>query len=145
MAPISPNPHSVVDTAVPVEGGLTIATVGHGDLVVLTVRGSVDLLTVPQLAQAVEDSVAGRPAGLIIDLTYTEFLSSVGMSALVNAHDAIGPTGGRFAVVADGPSTARPIRLVGLDQTLTVYSTMEEALNGISEQSVGPQEGLATA
>lgn len=129
----------------PAEGGLTVAAVGHGDIVVLTVRGSVDLLTVPQLTQAVDDAVSALPAGLIIDLTHTEFLSSVGMSALINAHDAIVPTGGRFAVVADGPSTARPIRLVGLDQTLMVYPTMEDALAGITEQPAGPHEGRASA
>ncbi len=146
MAPISRKSNPIVDAAAPVENSLTIATVGHGDIVVLTVRGSVDLLTVAQLTQAVEESVAGRPAGLIIDLTYTEFLSSVGMAALVSAHDAIAPSGGRFAVVADGPSTARPIRLVGLDQTLTVYTTTDSALSGMSEHPVDPpHEGRTSA
>jgi hypothetical protein len=49
------------------------------------------------------------------------------MSALVTAYEAIAP-GGLFGVVADGPSTSRPIQLVGLDQTLTLYATLEQAI-----------------
>jgi anti-anti-sigma factor len=115
------------------DGSLTIATVSHGPVAALTVWGSIDLLTVAQLTEAVDEVVAGGPEGLIIDLTYTDFLSSVGMAALVNAHDAMLPAG-RFAVVAEGSSTARPIKLVGLDQTISLYATIENALQALTEE-----------
>ncbi|PHV67041.1 anti-anti-sigma factor [Williamsia muralis] len=124
----------VSDSAELAGGTLTIATVSHGSILALTVWGSIDLLTVPQLAEAVDEAVAGRPEGLIIDLTYTDFLSSVGMAALVNAHDAVLPSGGRFGVVAEGSSTARPIKLVGLDQTISLYATIEDALQALTEE-----------
>jgi anti-anti-sigma factor len=114
-------------------GSLTIATVSHGTIAALTVWGSIDLLTVPQLTEAVDEAVAGSPEGLIIDLTYTDFLSSVGMAALVNAHDGMLVVGGRFAVVAVGSSTARPIKLVGLDQTIRLCATIEDALQVLTE------------
>ncbi|WP_240498009.1 STAS domain-containing protein [Williamsia sp. 1135] len=117
---------------------------GHGDISVLTVWGSIDLLTVPQLTTAVEDAVSAQPAGLIIDLTYTDFLSSVGMSTLVRAQEAIG-TERRFAVVADGPSTSRPIKLVGLDRTLALYATMDSALADMTAAERPEHEGRATA
>lgn len=106
--------------------GLTIAADRQGGLVLLTVRGSIDVLTVPQLADAVREAISGVPAGLIIDITAVDFLSSAGMAALVTAHENIAPTG-KFAVVADGPATARPMRLVGLDQTIVMYSSVDEA------------------
>lgn len=121
------------DSAELAGGTLTIATVSHGSIVALTVWGSIDLLTVAQLSEAVDEAVAGRPEGLIVDLTYTDFLSSVGMAALVNAHDDVLPAGGRFAVVAEGSSTARPIKLVGLDQTISLYATIEDALQALTE------------
>jgi anti-anti-sigma factor len=121
------------DSADLVGGSLTIATVSHGPVAALTVWGSIDLLTVSQLTEAVDEAVAGGPDGLIIDLTYTDFLSSVGMAALVNAHDAMHPAG-RFAVVAEGSSTARPIKLVGLDQTIGLYATIEDALQALTEE-----------
>ncbi len=144
MAPNKRKPSSVADTADLTGDGLTIATVGHGDISVLTVWGSIDLLTVSQLTTAVEDAVSAQPAGLIIDLTYTDFLSSVGMSALVRAQEAIG-TERRFAVVADGPSTSRPIKLVGLDRTLALYATMDSALAEMTATDLPEHEGRATA
>lgn len=106
---------------------MTILTVQHMELAILTVQGSIDVLTAPQLSDAVSSALSGKPRGLIIDLTSTEFLASAGMSALVTAYEAIAP-GGLFGVVADGPSTSRPIQLVGLDQTLTLYATLDEAI-----------------
>lgn len=106
--------------------GLTIAVDRKDELVVLTVRGSIDILTVPQLAGAVREAMSGVPAGLIIDITAVDFLSSAGMAALVTAHENIAPLG-RFAVVADGPATDRPMRLVGLHETIVMYSTVDEA------------------
>jgi len=106
---------------------LTVVTVAHNELVILTVQGSVDVLTAPQLTEAVAEALTGEPRGLIIDLTTTEFLASAGMTALAAAHEAIAPTG-LFGVVADGPSTSRPLQLVGLDQTLTLYPTLDQAI-----------------
>jgi anti-anti-sigma factor len=123
---------------------LTVATVSHGPIVALTVWGSIDLLTVPQLTEAIDEEVAGCPEGLIIDLTYTDFLSSVGMAALVNAHDAMLAAGGRCAVVAEGSSTARPIKLVGLDQTISLCATIEDALQALTEE-IAPSARRASA
>ncbi|WP_307797222.1 STAS domain-containing protein [Williamsia soli] len=119
----------VADGQTSVAGGaaLTILTVQHKELAILTVQGSIDVLTAPQLSDAVSSALSGEPSGLIIDLTSTEFLASAGMSALVTAYEAIAP-GGLFGVVADGPSTSRPIQLVGLDQTLTLYPTLDQAI-----------------
>ncbi len=117
--------------------GLTIAADRQGGLVVLAVRGSIDVLTVPRLTDAVREAMSGVPAGLIIDITAVDFLSSAGMAALVTAHENIAPTG-RFAVVADGPATARPMRLVGLDETIVIYSTVNEAAADFVAESKDP-------
>lgn len=144
MAPNTRKISSVTDSAQLTGDGFSVATVVHGDISVLTVGGSIDLMTVPALAESVEEAVSAQPAGLIIDLTYTDFLSSVGMSALVQAQDLISSTG-RFAVVADGPSTARPIKLVGLDETLSLHSTMDSALDEMTAEELPPHAGRATA
>lgn len=110
---------------------LTVVTVEREKLAILTVRGNIDVLTAPQLSEAVTQAIAGQPRGLIIDLTSTDFLASAGMTALITAHDAIAPTG-LFGVVADGPSTSRPLQLMGLDQTLTLYPTLDQAIAAMS-------------
>ncbi|WP_316245463.1 STAS domain-containing protein [Gordonia sp. OPL2] len=106
---------------------MTVVSAHHEELVIVTVQGSIDVLTAPELSAAVEAALSGQPRGLIIDLTTTEFLASAGMTALVAAHEAIAPTG-LFGVVAEGPVTARPLQLMGLDQTLTLYPTLAHAV-----------------
>ncbi|HTQ16008.1 STAS domain-containing protein [Mycobacterium sp.] len=100
-----------------------------GQAVVLTVSGEVDMLTAPHLAEAIRGALAGGPETLIVDLSKVDFLASAGMTVLVAAQaDVVPPT--RFAVVAEGPATSRPIKLMGIDSVLPLYSTLDGALSG---------------
>ncbi|SPM29689.1 STAS domain-containing protein [Mycobacterium terramassiliense] len=102
------------------------------DAVVLTVSGEVDMLSAPQLAEAVRAALAETPPALVIDLTKVDFLASAGMTVLVTAQAEVAPPT-RFAVVANGPATSRPIKLMGLDNVLALYSTLDSALSRIAE------------
>jgi anti-anti-sigma factor len=100
--------------------------------VMLTVSGEVDMLSAPQLAEAIRTALAAKPAALIVDLSEVDFLASAGMTVLVTAQaEVVPPT--RFAVVANGPATSRPIKLMGLDSVLSLYSTLDSALGGIAD------------
>jgi anti-anti-sigma factor len=48
----------------------------------LTVRGELDLVTVPVFAAAVDTAIKSRPAALAIDLTQTTFMDSSGARQL---------------------------------------------------------------
>jgi anti-anti-sigma factor len=102
------------------------------DAVVLTVSGEVDMLSAPQLAEAVRTALAEKPPALVIDLTKVDFLASAGMTVLVTAQAEVAPPT-RFAVVANGPATSRPIKLMGLDNVLALYSTLDSALSRIAD------------
>ncbi|OBG78712.1 anti-anti-sigma factor [Mycobacterium sp. E2462] len=98
--------------------------------VVLTVSGEVDMLSSPHLADAIQTALANKPAALIVDLSKVDFLASAGMTVLVTAQaEAEPPT--RFAVVANGAATSRPIKLMGIDSVLSLYSTLDDALTGV--------------
>ena len=100
---------------------------------VLVVSGEIDMLSAPQLADAIHTALAARPPALIVDLTKVDFLASAGLTVLVTAHaDATPPT--RFAVVANSPATSRPIKLMGLDSVLSVYDTLDSALSRIADR-----------
>ena len=100
--------------------------------VVLTVSGEVDMLSAPLLAEAIQTTLAAAPAALIVDLSKVDFLASAGMTVLVTAEaEVVPPT--RFAVVANGPATSRPIKLMGLDGILSLYSTLDSALSRIAD------------
>lgn len=93
-----------------------------GGVAVLSVRGDIDALTAPSLTEAIAAAQAEQPSAVIVDLSDVEFLASAGMTALVTAHQQITPSA-QFLVVADGPGTSRPIKLMGVDGLLALYST----------------------
>lgn len=102
-------------------------------LVVLTVRGgAVDLVTAPQLAESISNAAENRPSAVVVDLTHVEFFASAGMSVLVAAQAQVTPTA-KFGVVAEGPATARPLKLVGVDEVVTIYSTIDSAIADLAE------------
>ena len=105
-------------------------TVGEkwtGHAVVLSVSGTLDMLTSQNLEIAVDSALSKSPAALIVDLTDVDFLASHGMDVLVATHHRLGADVA-FLVVADGPATARPLALIGITEIITVFPTLGQAL-----------------
>jgi anti-sigma B factor antagonist len=100
-------------------------------IVVLSVRDAVDMLSAPQLSEAICIALREAPVGLIVDLTNVDFLASVGISVLVAAQEAADAMSVRFGVVAEGAATSRPIRLLGIDALLTLHPTLGDALRDL--------------
>ena len=53
------------------------------------------------------------------------------MSVLFEASQTATDASTWFGVVADGPATSRPMKIVGLDQELRLYVTMDDALRAV--------------
>ncbi|MCV7229351.1 STAS domain-containing protein [Mycolicibacterium komossense] len=86
------------------------------------------MLTAPALEDAITTALGKSPAALVINLSDVEFLASAGMGVLVAAHDQAAPEVG-FAVVADGPVTSRPLKLVGIADIVSLHPTLDAALS----------------
>ncbi len=99
-------------------------------VLVLSVSGDIDALTAPQLTEAILTALADQPDAMVVDLSDVDFLASAGMSVLVLAHEQVTRTVG-FAVVADGPSTSRILKLVQLDQVFPIVSSLPEAIEAV--------------
>jgi anti-anti-sigma factor len=90
------------------------------------------MLTAPRLQTAIRAAHRKDPAGLIVDLSDVEFLSSAGMHVLAVTHEELTPQT-RFAVVAEGPGTSRPLKITGLTDFIDLFSTLDAALNTFAE------------
>ena len=112
-------------------GGFRVAENWVEHIVVVTVSGDLDMLTAPAVAEVIQAANGKEPAALIVDLSRVEFLASAGMNLLIQAHRDIAPSG-RFGVVADGPSTGRPLTLIGIDTIVAVYRTLDDALDDLA-------------
>lgn len=88
------------------------------------------MLTAPALEQAIRDAVGKNPTALVVDFTAVDFLASAGMGVLVGVHDEITP-GIAFRVVADGPATSRPLKLVGIADIIPLHATLDEAMTAL--------------
>ena len=107
-----------------------IAHSRNGRSAVITVAGELDVLTSPQLEEAIDAVLVTNPPIVIVDLTAVEFLSSSAISVLVAARDRAAKDS-RFAVVADSPATSRPIRLTGIDKLIELFPTLDVALTAL--------------
>ncbi|MGD9619392.1 MAG: STAS domain-containing protein [Mycolicibacterium sp.] len=99
---------------------------------VVSVSGVVDMLTSSQLEGGINDILAKEPVAVVVDFTDVDFLASAGMGVLVAAHDKAGSEVA-FCVVADGPATSRPLKLVGIAELVNMYPTLDEALAACTE------------
>ena len=127
--------HSAEPTIVAVsahqQNGFEVRESWSDRLVVLSVCDVVDMLSAPRMSEAICDALGNAPAGLIVDLTGVHFLASVGMSVLVAAQQAADAMSVRFGIVAEGPATSRPIRLLGIDAILALYPTLDDAVRDL--------------
>ena len=116
----------------PAEQLMTISRDDRGGCVVLSVRGEVDLSTGGRLLEAGSAALreaVGRP--VVLDLTRVAFLSSSGLGLLVALHDEGRDLGTPLRVVVDETRPViRPIRTMGLDEVLSLFGTVDEAVIG---------------
>ncbi len=113
------------------------ASIHHrGDAVVLAVKGELDLGGATAFKSAIAEALADDPPALVMDLLGVQFLGSVGVSILVQAHRKVG-NNAQFSVVAQGPMTGRILQLLDLDELFPVYETVDEALNALTARQRG--------
>jgi anti-sigma B factor antagonist len=104
-------------------------------VVVLAACGELDALTAPQLADAISTSLMDtQTAAVVVDLLDLQFLASACMTVLLDGHRTSSQLAKRFGVVADGPGTSRPMKIVGLDRVLTLHATLKAALSSMGKQ-----------
>jgi anti-sigma B factor antagonist len=102
-------------------------------LVVVAVSGSVDMLTAPGLAECLDSAMAKKPNGLIVDLSKVDFLGSAGISVLMKTRDTLGDST-PFCVVADGPTTHRPLTLLGINEMMCICRTLDDAVSKLTDR-----------
>ena len=82
--------------------GFGVTRSNLGETVVLQVRGVLDQMTAPSLATHLDLVLTNGPAVLIVDLTCVDFMSSAGITLLVETHRLAARTATALRVAADG-------------------------------------------
>lgn len=94
----------------------------------LTVRGELDLVTVPVFAAAVDTAITSRPAALAIDLSHTTFMDSSGARQLARTAKQAASAEVTLHVVV--PKSNIPVRLtvdlLDLGAVVPIVESVEE-------------------
>jgi anti-sigma B factor antagonist len=121
----SPWPHLFTDLPKDaVTAPLSVHQTHLDDVVVVRLRGDVDMSNVATLHDALRRASGSRAgARILVDATAVEFLAVAGMTALVEAQTDCARRGVDFAVVICQPAVLRSLHMIGLDGQLTVVSS----------------------
>jgi len=91
----------------------------------VTVAGDIDLLTAPQL----RDQIRTLPDGdVVLDISGVRLLAAVGLRVLLELHDHRARAGAQVVLVAARPPVQRVLCVTGLDETLPMSATIEDAV-----------------
>lgn len=115
------------------ELGLTCRQVGD-DLLVVAVVGELDLVTVPQVRAYLQDKTAARPGHLVLDLAGVGFMSSHGVSLLLDAHQENDHIHGclHLTGVSSNRPVSRVLDLTGLMPLLDVHDDQDQLIRELA-------------
>ena len=97
---------------------LDVVSRASGDTVLVSVAGEVDYTSITSLADALADGQSAA-AVVVLDLRGVEFIDSMGIGVMLEAHRRAQAQGTEFRVVL-GPAVERVINAAGLDGRLAV-------------------------
>ena len=100
-------------------------------IVVLTINGDLGMASTQAFKCAISEALQRNPTAFVIDLSAVQYLSSAGISVLVEAQNRFG-NHELFAVVASGPMTGRILQMLELGDLLSVHETVDKALAAVA-------------
>jgi anti-sigma B factor antagonist len=94
---------------------------------VVALAGESDVYSYDQLRGALQAEAGKGTPLLVVDLSGLEFMDSTSVQVLLDIRVMMNNHGGKLALVAPQNTVARVLNLVGADQLIPVYGTVEEA------------------
>ena len=98
------------------------------DITIVSVNGSVDALTAPDLARAIIDEIAEGHVNLVVDLTTVEFMSSAGLRTLLGAVKESRSHGGDLRIASTNPGIDKVLKMSGFHNIAKVFTSHGDAI-----------------
>ena len=102
-----------------------------GEVVVVRADGDLDLAALERFGAAVDDALASRPTGLVLDLREVEFCDTVGLRMLLSTAAKARRQGCSIALAGTRPRVAEFLTRVCADRSLPGYPDVAEAIEGL--------------
>ncbi len=114
---------------------VTVSNEAHGNVVLVTIRGDVDVYTAPVLREHLDRLIATGHRHLVLDLEDVPFIDSTGLGVLVGRLKLTRLQKGSMRVVCTVPRILRVFEITGLNQVLSVYAGSGDALAEAQQQA----------
>jgi anti-sigma B factor antagonist len=99
----------------------------HGDSVVITIRGDLDIVTSPQLDECLKHAGADHNR-IILDLSAVDFLDTSALAVIVGHWKKADAAGGSLALAGARYRYTKTLWITGLADRLTMYDDVSQAL-----------------
>ena len=107
-------------------------------VILLALKGEVDLWTSFQLMESIIEAFHEHPALVVVDLSDVRFMDDAGLGILAEGARHIEEAGGRFAVVCPSHHrVTRQLQLAGLEPALHVRESADDALEPWLDSEAG--------
>jgi anti-sigma B factor antagonist len=104
----------------------------EGGIRAFTVRGELDMNTVPELESRLEEALAGGNASVMLDLSECEFIDSTGIALIVRAWQRLegGTDGGegRLVLCCVNHQVRRLLKITGVESSISMHEQRDAAL-----------------
>jgi anti-sigma B factor antagonist len=95
---------------------------------IVTVDGSIDALTAPDLGHTLAGEIAEGHTNLIVNLIGVEFMSSAGLRALLGALKESRSHGGDLRIASTNPGVDKVLKMSGFNNIAKVFPSQAEAV-----------------
>jgi anti-sigma B factor antagonist len=109
----------------PLDGGDVVIEMrrsGQDELVVVEVRGELDILSMPRLRTKIREGLALPVALLVLDLERVTFLGTTGLAGLAEIRSMARERGCGLRLVCRNRQVLRPLELTGLVGLFTIHA-----------------------
>ncbi|MFI5403778.1 MAG: STAS domain-containing protein [Planctomycetota bacterium] len=101
-----------------------------GEAMVVSVGGSVDIYSSPELRGELKVALDGKVSRLVIDLGGVSFVDSSGLATLIEALQKVQGYGGKLFLCNISPKVLGVFQLANLDHIFQIRDTRDGAIKG---------------
>jgi anti-sigma B factor antagonist len=103
------------------------------DIVVMTIRGPMDVATVPRLRDTLIRLIDEGHERFVFEMSEVDFIDSIGLGVIVGVVHRLRPHDGSLALAAPSAHARKVFRITQLARVLSLHDTLDEALAAVRE------------
>jgi anti-anti-sigma factor len=107
---------------------MEISVQDHDRVSVVKVAGRLDAATAPGFQTALNGLVDRQRNNIVLDLKDVDFMSSIGLRAIVLTYKTVKPAGGDLRLASPSPAVEKVLKTLGMTPMFSIYPSSAEAV-----------------